>query len=149
MKSIALLFLSLIALSSSQEVVLQTTPLDFVKCVLSSETLVEDLKKVIELVKEGDCMKLILGLIEMFPKAYEEVNKCLNSEVILKDKSKKLNCKMENRTFYTCTWRSIDSCCNTGKSCKKLTTPRICSRRIRYTDVHRIEKELNEENKTI
>ena len=80
----------------------------------------------------------------MFPKAYDEVNKCLNSEVILMDKSKKLSCNMENRTFYNCSWYSKDSCCNLGGvGCKKLALPKLCQRRIRWTEVSRIEKEIN------
>lgn len=143
MKTLTLLFLSLIVFSSSHEIALQVTPLDFVKCVLSSETLLQDFNKVIELIQEGDYMKLLFGLIEMFPKAYEEVNKCLNPEVVL-FAPQKLNCKIENRTFYNCTWRSKDSCCNLGgNSCKKLVIPKLCQKRIRWTEVSRIEKEIN------
>ena len=63
MKILALLFLSLITFSSSQKVALKVTPIDFVKCVFTSETLLKDINRVIELVKEGDCMKLLLELI--------------------------------------------------------------------------------------
>ena len=114
MKILGLLFLTLIAFSSSHEVALKVTPIDFVKCVFFFLTLLKDINRVIELVKEGDYMKLVLELIEMFPKAYEEVNKCLNPEVVLYA-SQKLKCNMENRTFYTCTWYSKDSCCNLYK----------------------------------
>lgn len=145
MKILGLLFLTLIAFSSSHEVALKVTPIDFVKCVFASETLLKDINRVIELVKEGDYMKLVLELIEMFPKAYEEVNKCLNPEVVLYA-GQKLKCIMDNRTFYTCTWYSKDSCCNLGGvSCKKLALPKLCQKRIRWTEVSRIEKEINSE----
>ena len=37
-----------------------------------------------------------------------------------------------------------DSCCNLGGvSCKKLALPKLCQKRIRWTEVSRIEKEIN------
>ena len=98
MKCIILL-LSLFTLSFQQEIILQSQPLDVVKCLLQSEVLLNDLKRIVELIKEKDYLKLVFELIEMYPSAYEEIMKCLQTDInlekslneILKPYSRKIN----------------------------------------------------------
>ena len=98
MKCIILL-LSLFTLSFQQEIILQSQPLDVVKCLLQSEVLLNDLKRIVELIKEKDYLKLVVELIEMYPSAYEEIMKCLQTDInleksleeFLKPYSRKIN----------------------------------------------------------
>ena len=98
MKCIILL-LSLFTLSFQQEIILQSQPLDVVKCLLQSEVLLNDLKRIVELIKEKDYLKLVVELIEMYHSAYEEIMKCLQTDInlekslneILKPYSRKIN----------------------------------------------------------
>ena len=82
MKCIILL-LSLFTLSFQQEIILQSQPLDVVKCLLQSEVLLNDFKRIVELIKEKDYLKLIVELIEMYPSAYEEIMNCLQTDTNL------------------------------------------------------------------
>ena len=80
MKSLIILF-ALFSLISSEEINLQSKkPIEIVTCLLQSEVLMKDLNKLIELIKEGDYMKLVLELIEMYPAAYQEIMKCVNQD---------------------------------------------------------------------
>ena len=78
-----ILLLSLFTLSFQQEIILQSQPLDVVKCLLQSEVLLNDLKRIVELIKEKDYLKLVFELIEMYPSAYEEIMKCLQTDINL------------------------------------------------------------------
>lgn len=98
MKCIILL-LSLFTLSFQQEIILQSQPLDVVKCLLQSEVLLNDFKRIVELIKEKDYLKLVVELIEMYPSAYEEIMKCLQTDINL-EKSLKEILKPYSRKIY-------------------------------------------------
>ena len=78
-----ILIISLFTLSIQQEIILQSQPLDVIKCLLQSEVLLNDFKRIFELIKEKDYLKLIVELIEMYPSAYEEIMNYIQSDINL------------------------------------------------------------------
>ena len=66
MKSFINLISLLTLIRSIQEINLQSKPLDIIKCLLPSETLIKYLNKLIEIIKEGEYLKLILKIIEIY-----------------------------------------------------------------------------------
>ena len=77
MKAIILIF-TLFSLITSHKLKYKTPVSNVVKCLLKSEVLVDDVAKVIELIEKKEFVNLISELISMYPKAYEEVKRCLN-----------------------------------------------------------------------
>ena len=67
MKSFIILITLLTITTSTQEINLQSKQLDIIKCLLQSEILRNNLNKLIEILKEGDYLKLILKKIEIYP----------------------------------------------------------------------------------
>ena len=58
------------SLSIQHEITLQSQPLDVIKCLLQSEVLLNDFKRIVE-------------LIEMYPSAYEEIMNCIQTDINL------------------------------------------------------------------
>ena len=77
MKAIILIF-TLLSLITSHKLKYKTPVSNVVKCLLKSDVLVDDVAKVIELIEKKEFVNLISELISMYPKAYEEVKRCLN-----------------------------------------------------------------------
>ncbi len=77
MKAIILIF-TLFSLITSHKLKYKTPVSNVVKCLLKSDVLVDDVAKVIELIEKKEFVNLISELISMYPKAYEEVKRCLN-----------------------------------------------------------------------
>ena len=77
MKAIILIF-TLFSLITSHKLKYKTPVSNVVKCLLKSDVLVDDVAKVIELIEKKEYVNLISELISMYPKAYEEVKRCLN-----------------------------------------------------------------------
>ena len=108
----AILIILLIAVASSD------FPEDLIKiakCLLQSETLRGLIPKVIEDIKTGDYMSLVLDVIQSFPKIKAEVLECLTNEPILKFSFKCYNtcmdlCKTSNKLMRICVADCIDLC---------------------------------------
>ena len=83
------LFLIFISFISCEK---DKTPIEVVTCLFQSEKFIEDVNKIIALVKEGDLQKLILSLLEMYPSIYEEFQKCFEYSFQKKFSSKE-KCK--------------------------------------------------------
>ena len=125
-----ILIIALLAFTSEHELALESTPLDVVKCLLQSETLMKDFSRVIELVKEGDYFKLLLELIEMYPAAYEEVKKCLPQEINLESSKLARNCQLDDKD--SCCWVNRNGCCKPptkGQMCTQALTT-CCKRKV-------------------
>ena len=127
MKSLIILF-ALFSLISSEEINLQSKkPIEIVTCLLQSEVLMKDLNKLIELIKEGDYMKLVLELIEMYPAAYQEIMKCVNQEINL---NTEYGCKLGDKD--KCCWMNNNGCCKPPKRGQMCTQAfrRCCKRKV-------------------
>ncbi len=84
MKSYIIFITLLTIITSTREKNLKSKPLSIIKCLLQSETLINDLNKIIVIIiKEEDFLKLILKIIEIYPTIYNEVKKCLNQNINL------------------------------------------------------------------
>ena len=81
------LLLVLIGLSTCQFIEKNKEPLPVIKCLLTSEKLMSDIKKAVnavqKYVEDKDLASLLLTAMEVVPDAYNEVMKCLNEDVIL------------------------------------------------------------------
>ena len=81
------LLLVLIGLSTCQFIEKNKEPLPVIKCLLTSEKLMSDIKKAVnavqKYVEDKDLVSLLLTAMEVVPDAYNEVMKCLNEDVIL------------------------------------------------------------------
>ena len=116
-----ILIISLFTLSIQQEIILQSQPLDVIKCLLQSEVLLNDFKRIFELIKEKDYLKLIVELIEMYPSAYEEIMNCLQSDTNLQSLFKE--CNLGKRDM--CCWVNNNDCCEIHSiftKCNKVKT---------------------------
>lgn len=87
-----LIFISFISCEKNK------TPIEVVTCLFQSEKFIEDVNKIIALVKEGDLQKLILSLLEMYPSIYEEFQKCFEYSFQKKFSSKE-KCKEVCRDY--------------------------------------------------
>ena len=90
----------------------------------------KDLSRIIELVKEGDYLKLVVELIEMYPAAYEEVKKCLPEEINLESSSLQRSCKLGDND--SCCWLNRNGCCQPpkiGQMCTQALTT-CCKRKV-------------------
>ena len=83
MKSYIIFITLLTIITSTREKNLKSKALSIIKCLLQSETSINDLNKIIEIIKEGDFLKLILKIIEIYPSIYNEIKKCLNQKINL------------------------------------------------------------------
>lgn len=81
------LLLVLIGLSTCQFIEKNKETLPVIKCLLTSEKLMSDIKKAVnavqKYVEDKDLVSLLLTAMEVVPDAYNEVMKCLNEDVIL------------------------------------------------------------------
>ena len=118
---------------SSKEIVNEN--LDVIKCLLESKVLLDDVKRVIELVKEGNYQKLIIEVISMLPEAYSEFNKCLNKEEVNLLLPRKTQCEDIGEGRQRCCWMNSNTCCDyrpgqvcgmaITKCCKVILKPTI------------------------
>ena len=132
MKSFIILLTLLTLTTSTQEINLQSKPLDIIKCLLQSEILINDLNKIIEIIKEGDYIKLILKIIEIYPSAYNEIKKCLNQSINLEGLFD-FGCKLGDKTH--CCWENSNGCCRPPKRfelCTQVIT--LCCKRKVYDE---------------
>ncbi len=80
---IIFIFLSF-SLILSEPILEKKSPLPIVKCLLTSEILIKDVLKLIELFKTAKKFEeIIYPIIQMFPEVYSEVERCLKQEVNL------------------------------------------------------------------
>ena len=125
-----ILILSLFTLSIQQEIILQSQPLDVIKCLLKSEVLLNDFKRIFELIKEKDYLKLIVELIEMYPSAYEEIMNCLQSDINLQSLFKDCNLGKSDR----CCWENNNDCCEIHSIFKKCNKVKTYCCKVKVTD---------------
>ena len=133
MKLFIILITLLTLTTSIQEINLQSKPQDIIKCLLQSETLINDLNKLIEIIKEGDYLKLILKIIEIYPNAYNEIKKCLNKNVNLGISS---GCQLGSKN--RCCWENATRCCRPPTRFEKCVNHRtICCKMKVYDYINK------------
>ena len=125
-----ILIVSLFTLSIQQEITLQSQPLDVIKCLLQSEVLLNDFKRIVELIKEKDYLKLIVELIEMYPSAYEEIMNCLQTDINLQSLFKECNLGKRDR----CCWENKNDCCEIHSIFKKCNKVKTTCCKVKVTD---------------
>ena len=125
-----ILIISLFTLSIQQEIILQSQPLDVIKCLLQSEVLLNDFKRIVELIKEKDYLKLIVELIEMYPSAYEEIMNCLQSDTNLQSLFKE--CNLGKRDM--CCWVNNNDCCEIHSIFTKCNKVKTNCCKVKVTD---------------
>ncbi len=106
------------------------------------------MNKIIEIIKEGDFLKLILKIIEIYPSTYNEVKKCLNQNINL-ERLFDHGCRLGNKNH--CCWKNENGCCRPPKRferCNQVITL-CCKRKVfeqktRKTTVEYYEGNYNE-----
>ncbi len=107
MKSYIIFITLLTIITSTREKNLKSKALSIIKCLLQSETSINDLNKIIEIIKEGDFLKLILKIIEIYPSIYNEIKKCLNQKINL-EKLFDHGWRLGNKN--NCCWKNENEC---------------------------------------
>lgn len=78
------IFLLAFIFISSETVMPNKSPLPIIQCLLTSDILIKDIQKIIELFKSGKKIEeIIFPIISMYPEIYSEVTRCLNAEITL------------------------------------------------------------------
>ena len=133
MKPFIILITLLTLTISIQEINLQSKPQDIIKCLLQSEILINDLNKLIEIIKEEDYLKLILKIIEIYPNAYNEIKKCLNQNVNLGLSN---GCQLGSKN--RCCWENANRCCRPPTRFEKCVNQRtICCKMKVYDYINK------------
>jgi len=79
--------------NSDSEISLSSSPIEVITCILQNKIIIDNLKLLIEDLKDGDLTNIITTFISIFPSTYEEIIKCQstttnNENLILKSPTK-------------------------------------------------------------
>jgi len=62
--------------NSDSEISLSSSPIEVITCILQNKIIIDNLKLLIEDLKDGDLTNIITTFISIFPSTYEEIIKC-------------------------------------------------------------------------